>query len=72
MRAIDFLDEWNKTHTSSPSFQDAIDWTKKEVVKDACKWFADYLMEIGHPDDWLRDSPNIESGEKRFIKAMEG
>lgn len=71
MREIDFFDEWNKTHTSSPSFQDAIDWAKKEVIKDACKWFTNYLIEIGYLDDWLCDSPNIESGEERFIKAME-
>ena len=40
-------------------------------VEKACKWFADYLMEIGYPDDWMRDSPNMESGKERFIKAME-
>ena len=40
-------------------------------VEKACKWFADYLMEIGYPDDWMRDSPNMTSGKERFIKAME-
>ena len=40
-------------------------------INKAREWFADYLMEIGYPDDWLRDSPNMESGEERFIKAME-
>ena len=29
------------------------------------------LMEIGYPDDWMRDSPNMESGKERFRKAME-
>ena len=38
-------------------------------VEKACRWFADYLMEIGYPDDWMRNSP--ESGEERFMKAME-
>ena len=42
-----------------------------DAVDKARKWFADYLMEIGYPDDWMRDSPNMESGEERFIKAME-
>ena len=42
-----------------------------DAVEKACKWFADYLMEIGYPDDWMRDSPNMESGEERFIKVME-
>ena len=37
----------------------------------ACEWLDNYLMEIGYPDDWLRDSLNIKSGKERFIKAME-
>lgn len=40
-------------------------------IDKACEWFADYLMEIGYPDDWLRDSLNIKSGKERFRKAME-
>ena len=45
---------------------------QKEIdINKARKWFADYLMEIGYPDDWMRDYPNTESGEERFIKAME-
>ena len=45
--------------------QEAID------VDKACDWLDNYLMEIGYPDDWLCDSPNMESGEERFRKAME-
>ena len=40
-------------------------------VDKACDWLDNYLMEIGYPDDWLRDSPNIKSGKERFRKAME-
>ena len=40
-------------------------------IDKACEWLDTYLMEIGYPDDWLRDSPNIESGKERFRKAME-
>ena len=93
MKATDFLEEWNRTHTSSPSLQDALDWAEKEhsiemkeqsaewimtlgvqkqvIINKACEWLDTYLMEIGYPDDWMRDSPNIESGKERFIKAME-
>lgn len=35
MQAQDFLSEWNKNHTSSPSFQDAIDWTETQIRKKA-------------------------------------
>lgn len=40
-------------------------------INKACEWFGTYLMAIGCPDDWMRDSPNMESGEDRFRKAME-
>ena len=40
-------------------------------IEKACEWLDNYLMEIGYPDDWMRDSPNMLSGEERFRKAME-
>ena len=40
-------------------------------IEKACEWLDTYLMEIGYPDDWLRDSPNMESGKERFKKAMQ-
>ena len=40
-------------------------------VDKACDWLDNYLMEIGYPDDWMRDSPNMESGKERFRKGME-
>ena len=40
-------------------------------IEKACEWLDTYLMQIGYPDDWMRDSPNIEGGRVRFIKAME-
>lgn len=42
-----------------------------DAVEKACEYLDIYFMEIGYPDDWFRDSPNIESGRERFIKAME-
>ena len=45
--------------------------TKREMIKKAADWFQDYLFDVGYPDDWLRDSPNLVSGRDRFIKAME-
>ena len=52
-------------------FVDIVTEQKIIDINKACKWFADYLMEIGNPDDWMRDSPNMLSGEERFRKAME-
>ena len=45
---------------------------QKEIdIENACKWFGDYLFDIGYPDNWMRDSQNLKSGEKRFRKSME-
>ena len=70
-REVAFAEWYHKNGNGTPTFSDAIEWARKEVIDDARKWFADYLMDIGYPDDWLRDSPNMKSGEERFIKAME-
>ena len=43
-----------------------------DAIEKACEWLDNYLMEIGYPDDWMRDSLNIKSGKERFRKAMEG
>lgn len=47
------------------------DRTKREVIEKAVEWFEKYLFDIGYPDDWCRDSPNLISGKDRFIKAMQ-
>ena len=70
-RETAFVDWYNKHGEGTPTYSDAIEWARKEVINDACKWFSDYLFDIGYPDDWMRDSPNLKSGEERFRKAME-
>ncbi len=53
--------------------EDNVEYTRTDVfIEKACQWFENYLFDIGYPDDWCRDSPNIESGKEKFIKAMKG
>ena len=66
-----FAEWYHKNRNGTPTFSDAIEWARKEVINKACEWLDNYLMEIGYPDDWLRDSLNIKSGKERFRKAME-
>lgn len=70
-REIAFVDWYLKNGNGAPTFSDAIEWARKEVIEKACEWLGNYLMEIGYPDDWLRDSLNIKSGKERFRKSME-
>ena len=69
-RETAFVDWYLKNGKGAPTFSDAIEWARKDLLDKACKWFGTYLMGIGCPDDWMRDSPNMKSGEERFIKAM--
>lgn len=55
----------NKAYIDGAKEQKAID------IEKACKWFGEYLMDIGYPDDWYRDSKVLLSGEEEFRKAME-
>ena len=66
-----FAEWYHKNGNGTPTFSDAIEWARKETIEKACEWLDNYLMEIGYPDDWLRDSLNIKSGKERFRKAME-
>ena len=70
-REVAFAEWYHKNGNGTPTFSDAIEWARKEVIEKACEWLGNYLMEIGYPDDWLRDSLNIKSGKERFRKAME-
>ena len=70
-REVAFAEWCHKNGNGTPTFSDAIEWARKEVIEKACEWLGNYLMEIGYPDDWLRDSLNIKSGKERFRKAME-
>lgn len=44
---------------------------KKVDIEKACEFFVAYLVEIGYPDDWCRDSKVQKSGEQRFREFME-
>ena len=66
-----FVDWYLENGKGTPTYSDAIEWARKEVINKACEWLDAYLMDIGYPDDWMRDSPNMQSGEERFRKAME-
>lgn len=65
MKANDFMADWNKTHTSSPSFQDAIEWARKTTIEKACKWLERANSAL--PPCYKMFEVNIEN----FRKAME-
>ena len=75
--------DWNafiaNDYTLKKCIEEAMDWKdeqykqeKQRWIDKAAEWFGKYLFDIGYPDDWLRDSPNMTNGETRFKQAMKG
>lgn len=64
LNVTNFFDDWDKSHTSCPSFQDAIDWTKKKVICEACEKFRDIVESVAHPQ-------SVHVLVDKFRKVME-
>ena len=69
MKVNNFISDWNRTHTSSPSFQNAIEWARKTTIEKACKWLKEQVYQEygGGPLERLIPDTMIE----KFRKAME-
>ena len=69
MKVNNFISDWNRTHTSSPSFQNAIEWARKTTIEKACEWLKNNWREYVNQDkDGMILFGNWESD---FRKAME-
>ena len=64
MKATEFLEEWNRTHTSSPSFQDAIEWARKKTNEKTKNTFDSAC-------GWLSYYPWYNEVFEKFIRNME-
>lgn len=69
-RETTFLDQYIDGKDGMPSFSDAIEWARKEVIKEAASWFGDYLTELRDSVNWFYGSSKMKSGKDRFIEAM--
>ena len=70
-RETAFLEQYVDEEDNIPSFSDAIEWARKEVIKKANDWFSNYLtIELRDSVNWFYGSSNMKSGQDRFIEAM--
>lgn len=65
------LDKTGSSTTVRLALSKGYDKGYQDAVEDACEYFGNYLMDIGYPDDWIRDSKVQLNGEQRFRKTME-
>ena len=70
-RETAFLEQYTDEKDNMPSFSDAIEWARTEVIKEANNWFSNYLtIELRDSVNWFYGSSKIKSGQDRFIEAM--
>ena len=69
-RETTFLEQYADEKGGKPSVSDAIEWARKEAIKEAASWFGDYLTELRDSVDWFYGSSKMKSGRDRFMEAM--
>ena len=70
-RETTFLEQYADEKGGKPSVSDAIEWARKEAIKEAKVWFGDYLTELRDSVNWFYGSLKMKSGRDRFMEAME-
>ena len=63
-REIAFVDWYLKNGNGTPTFSDAIEWARKEVINKACEWLKENVECGVHPQ-------SAYGFADRFKKAME-
>ena len=69
-RESTFLEQYANGKGDRPSVSDAIEWARKETIKEAASWFGDYLTELRDSVNWFYGSSKMKSGKDRFMEAM--
>lgn len=78
----EFCDYWYAEHTHLPTYADAIEWARKQAIRQACEWLrkTQYIYTETHwcPDEdsmnetpWVtNDFDTVEELIDEFTKAM--
>ena len=65
-RVVAFSDWYNKNGKGTPTFSDAIEWARRELLDGACKWLDIYLHLFV-----MKGHINHSALEQELRKAME-
>ena len=69
MKANDFISDWNRTHTSSPSFQDVLDWAdqkQSEEMQGIIKWLEKNLPDV----EYITNASPYRQSKSKFIETF--
>lgn len=82
-REVEFTDQWFEKHDKMPTYADAIEWGRKQTIRQACEWLrkTHYIYTESHwcPDeDSIKETPwvtndfdTVEELIDKFTKAIE-
>lgn len=82
-REVEFTDQWFEKHDKMPTYADAIEWGRKQAIRQACEWLrkTHYIYTETHwcPDeDSIKETPwvtndfdTVEELIDEFTKAIE-
>ena len=65
-REVAFADWYNKNGKGTPTYSDAIEWARRELIDEACEWIDKYLHLFEIKGNILY--PKLA---QEFIKSME-
>lgn len=72
MDVLDFIRDWDKSHTSQPSYDDVIDWTKEkmlEIFREKLKTKFENLIAENVVEELVEDIINsVELKAKEYGK----
>ena len=69
MKANEFIADWDRRHTSSPSFQDALDWAdhkQSEEIQGIIKWLEKNLPDI----EYITNASPYRQSKSEFIETF--
>ena len=69
MKVNDFISDWNRTHTSSPSFRDVLDWAdhkQSEEIQGIIKWLEKNLPDI----EYITNASPYRQSKSEFIETF--
>ena len=69
MKVNDFISDWNRTHTSSPSFRDVLDWAdhkQSEEIQGIIKWLEKNLHDI----EYITNASPYRQSKSEFIETF--
>ena len=69
-RETAFADWYLENGKGTPTYSDAIEWARKDLLDKACEWLEGYCREIGYEYDCMFDDIVVD-GPNRLRKSME-